>query len=155
VSNGLNLPSELRIDVERWLDEIGASIGFIEAVGRGLDPGDASSLRDAIGDVRARTAFARRMFAGLVPLGSQPDDRWVPIAKPSRELAAVVHSAGEAFARTPVALLKRGSALLPADTYRAFSLEVAFVVASIFTNLTRAIWNEFPEYAPDGWQQST
>jgi hypothetical protein len=147
----LNLPNELRLEAERWLDGVDRAIGRLEAASRRLEASDALSLITATADVTISTAFARRMLSGLEALGSLADARWAPIAKPSRELAVVVHAVGDEFARTPVALLQLGKSLLPTETFRAFSLEIAYVIGSIFTNLTRAIWEDYPEYAPPDW----
>lgn len=149
----LNLPDELRLEAERWLDDVDDAIGRLETASRALEAADAIALMTAISNVRITTSFARRMLSGLEPLGALADSRWVPIAKPSRELALAVYSLGHDFARTPVALLQRGKSLLSAQTSRAFSLEIAYVIGSVFTNLNRAIWDDYPEYAPPDWAQ--
>jgi hypothetical protein len=154
LSDVLILPDEIRREAERWLDDIEAALVRLEASGAALAAPDAASLSAAIEDVRTNTSFARRMFAGGIPLGTMADDRWVPIAKPSRALAVAVHSLGDNFARTPFDLLARGKNLLTVEAYKPFSLQVAYVLASIFTNLTRAVWEDYPEYAPSDWKLS-
>lgn len=133
------------------MNNVETGVGRLETAAASLTAADAASLRAATADVRASTSFARKMFSGAVSLGTQADDRWVPIAKPGPELAAAIFANGCEFAETPFALLEQAKVLLAADTYSSFRLEVAHVVASIFTNLTRAVWNDYPEYAPPGW----
>jgi len=151
MSETLTLPDELRVTTEQWLDDVEAGLVRLENAYGGLRAADASSLHAAIADVRTCTSFARRMFDGAVPLGALADASWVPITKPSLELAAAIFSRGYEFAQTPFALLEQAKALLSLDMYKSFSLEVAYVLGSTFTNLTRAVWDDYPQYAPPGW----
>jgi|SRR6478609_1886776 len=151
MSTTLTLPDDVLLCAEQWLDSIDARVARLETATVGLSASDAASLRAAIADVRASTLFAKKMFSGAVSLGTRADDRWVPITKPGPELAAAIFANGYEFAETPFALLERAKALLAADTYNLFRLEVSHVLASLFTNLTRAVWNDYPEYAPPAW----
>jgi hypothetical protein len=151
MSETLILPDELRLSTEQWLDDVEAGVVRLEDAYGDVTAADAAALRAAIADVRTCTSFAKRMFAGAVPLGALAHASWVPIAKPSPELAAAIFSRGYEFAQTPFALLEQGKALLTPETYKSFSLEVAYVLASTFTNLTRAVWDDYAQYAPPGW----
>jgi len=151
MSETLILPDELRVSTEQWLNDVEAGVVRLEDAYGDLSAADASSLHAAIADVRTCTSFARRMFAGAVQLDALADASWVPIAKPSPELAAAIFSRGYEFAQTPFALLEHAKTQLTLDTYKSFSLEVAYVLGSTFTNLTRAVWDDYPQYAPPGW----
>jgi hypothetical protein len=108
-------------------------------------------LLTAAGDVLNTLRHSRGIFAGDVPLGQRPDSRWVPIVHPSPALAALVHSAGGDLGETPRELLELAKATLREEQYQAVLLTVGDVLGSVFTNLTRAVWDGYPEFAPPGW----
>jgi hypothetical protein len=110
-------------------------------------------LADASGDTLNTLGFARGILAGDIPLGQRPDSRWVPVKQPSRALAALVHSHGDHFGGTPRELVELAKASLAEEQRRAFLLMIGDVLGSVFTNLTRAVWNDYPEYAPPGWNR--
>jgi hypothetical protein len=75
----------------------------------------------------------------------------VPIASPSPALAAIVAGADEALKQTPWKLIEQAKTTLDERYRRAFLLVTGDVLGSIFTNLFRADWEEYPQYAPVDW----
>ncbi len=109
-------------------------------------------LAEASNDTMKTLAFARRILAGDVPLGERSDSRWVPVKEPSRALASLVKLHCDRLGGTPTDLIELARACLPEEQYRPFLLMVGDVLGSVFINLTRAVWNDYPEYAPPGWK---
>lgn len=147
----LKLPAPLLAEAVHWLDEIESRLRQVASVESRLSGEEAASLRDAIGDVRATLAFARQLYSAQAPLGQSADTRWVPLVTVSPVLAAAIHSAGDALWGTPWELIERGKASLEGDQRAAFVQIAGDVLGSIFTNFTRAVWKDYPSYAPDGW----
>ena len=148
------LSPELKAETDDWLDQLESSIARIENCAPGLSEDEARALHDAIADVRTVTSFARAMFAGSLPMDERVNDRWTPLVHPSPALAALVHSAGDSLGGTPWPLIERAKATLPESQRRPFLLVVGSVLGSVFTNLTRAVWNDYPQFAPQGWNDT-
>jgi hypothetical protein len=78
----------------------------------------------------------------------------VPIARPSPALAAIVAATDEVLKQTPWELIEYAKAAVDERHQRAFLLVTGDVLGSIFINLFRAVWNEYPQYAPDDWERA-
>jgi len=153
VSDYLVLPPQVREQAESWLDQLETKVGVIEDGARQLSESEAASLRDALEDVRSNTAFARAAFAGAQPLTELPAAYCSVPTHPSRELATLIHAAGEEFGGTPWPMIEYAKATLEDSHRRPFLLVVGTVLASVFTSLTQGVWNDYPEYAPEGWNK--
>jgi len=153
VSDYLVLTPEVREQAESWLDQLEAKVGVIEDGARQLSESEAASLRDALEDVRSNTAFARAAFSGARSLTELPSAYCSVPTHPSRELAILIHAAGEEFGGTPWPLIEHAKATLEDPHRRPFLLVVGTVLASVFTSLTQGVWNDYPEYAPEGWNK--
>jgi len=51
----------------------------------------------------------------------------------------------------PHDLVDLAKAWLPEEQRRHFLLMIGDVLGSAFTNLFRAVWEDYPQYAPPGW----
>jgi hypothetical protein len=153
VSDYLVLTPQVREQAESWLDLLEARVGVIEDGARQLPDSEAASLRQALEDVRSNTAFARAAFSGIRPLTELPSAYCVVPTHPSRELATLIHTAGEEFAGTPWPMIEYAKATLEDSHRRPFLTVVGTVLASVFTSLTQGVWNDYPEYAPEGWNK--
>jgi hypothetical protein len=155
VSDYLVLTPQVREQAESWLDLLEAKVGFIEDGARQLSESEAASLRDALEDVRSNTAFARAAFAGTRLLTELPTPYCSVPTHPSRELSTLIHAAGEEFGGTPWPMIECAKAILEDAQRRPFLLVVGTVLAFVFTSLTQGVWNDYPEYAPEGWNKPT
>ena len=50
-------------------------------------------------------------------------------------------------------MIEYAKATLEDSHRRPFLLVVGTVLASVFTSLTQGVWNDYPEYAPEGWNK--
>jgi hypothetical protein len=148
------LPDELRERGERWLLDLERRVVAIQAGANQLSEAEALMLITAIGDVLDTLQHARGVFVGDVPLGQRPSSRWVPVTRPSRTLAALVHSAGADLGETPLELIRVAKSELSEERCAAVLLTIGDVLGSVFTNLTRAVWDSHPEFAPSGWSSA-
>jgi hypothetical protein len=148
----VELPPALLTDASRWLDEIEATLGHLMSVVPTLSAAEAAALRAAVQDVQVTTAFARDMICGRLPLDHPTNTQWVPLANASPALAAAIHASGGSLSETPWPLIQHAKLALTDDQHSAFVRVVGDVLGSVFTNLTRAVWNNYPAYAPDGWE---
>jgi hypothetical protein len=151
-ARGPTFPTALREEAERWLDQLEQCVSRLQSNAGHLPDGEAHMLAEASADTMNTLVFARGILAGEVPLGPCPDSRWVPVKQPSRALAALVHAEGDHLGGTPWDLVELAKASLSEEQRRPFLLMIGDVLASVFTNLTRAVWNDYPEYAPPGWE---
>jgi hypothetical protein len=76
----------------------------------------------------------------------------VPIAKPSPALAAIVVATDEVLKQTPWELIEHAKTTLDEQYRRAFLLVTGDVLGSTFTNLFRAVWDQYPQYEPADWK---
>jgi hypothetical protein len=151
VSDCLTLPPSVREEAQHWRDQLDAEITSVESAAPRLSEAEANALRNAIADVRANISFARAALSGVVRLTDRPRAHCAIPSKPSPELAAVIHAAGDALGGTPWLMIDRAKLALDDGQRRPFLLVIGTVLASVFTSMTRAVWNKYPEYAPDGW----
>ncbi|RYZ01381.1 MAG: hypothetical protein EOO73_35750 [Myxococcales bacterium] len=148
---GQTIPDDLREAAGRWLDDLEQKVSAIQSNANRLPEADAHMLAEATDDTMNTLRFARAILAGEVALGQRPDSRWVPVKQPSPALAAIIHSNGGHLGGTPHDLVELAKASLPEEQRRPFLLMIADVLGSVFTNLSRAVWDDYPEYAPPGW----
>ncbi len=50
-------------------------------------------------------------------------------------------------------MIEYAKATLEDSHRRPFLTVVGTVLASVFTSLTQGVWNDYPEYAPEGWNK--
>jgi hypothetical protein len=148
----LRLPTSIGQAAERWLTDIETSLVTLETSAVSLSRDEATALRDAIADVRTCTSFAMAVLSGDAPVAQRAPSRWVPITRPSPELAAIISSVDDLLKDTPWKLVDSAKSVLDDYQRHAFLQIVGDVLGSIFTNLIRAVWNEYPEHAPADWK---
>jgi hypothetical protein len=151
-ARGSTVPANLRAEAERWLDRLEECVMALQTNAAQLPDRDAQMLAEASADTINTLIFARGVLAGDVRLGERPNSRWVPVKQPGRDLAVLVHAHGDRLGGTPWDLVELAKASLPDEQRRPFLLMIGDVLASVFTNLTQAVWNDYPEYAPQGWK---
>jgi hypothetical protein len=134
------------------LTDIDRCLAELESSAVSLSSGDAAVLREAVADVRVVVSFAREALSSETPPAERAPTRWVPIKKPSPALAVVVAAADDAIKQTPWALIEQAKSTLDDHHRHAFLLITGDALGSIFTNLFRAVWNEYPQYAPADWE---
>ena len=148
------MPESITLDALQWLADIDGGLVELESSAASLSDHDKAVLREAIADVRAVMSFARLAYSSEAPPTERPPSKWVPIARPSPALAAIVAATDEVLKQTPWELIEYAKAAVDERHQRAFLLVTGDVLGSIFINLFRAVWDEYPQYAPDDWKHA-
>jgi hypothetical protein len=148
------LPESITLAALQWLSDVDGGLAELESSATSLSDHDQAVLREAIGDVRVVISFARQAYSSEAPPTERPASKWVPIARPSPALAPIVAATDEVLKQTPWELIEHAKATLEERHQRAFLLVTGDVLGSIFINLFRAVWDEYPQYAPADWEHA-